>query len=371
MRRRKACLTALGAAAMVSTTHAAAGDWTADENGCKAWNTRPALKETVAWTGACVDGFADGRGQLRWTVNGKPTLTYEGDMKAGRRSGQGVMTTALGVRYEGGFLDDVYAGQGTLHFPSGARSHGTFVGGRLDGACALTWPDGAKYDGECSAGRAEGSGTIEFANGDRYAGAMRSGRPSGQGRYQWARGDSYEGGFANGQSAGSGVYRFADGSRYEGGFTGGQPAGRGRLEMADGLGYDGTFEAGVPTAPGSFFKTGAAAPENSPQQRAKLSLPYAKPQSLSSFREFGAVGMVCRKMTRPQLPAVFWKGQAVYRAVAVVREGRVVEVEISAQRPGVDPTAQKAFLTSIHRAMESYDCPGNHVFEQQFMFSTN
>ena len=370
MRNAKSWLIALGATAVgMATPHASAGDWAADPNGCKVWSARPAMKEAVEWSGACVDGFAEGKGTLRWTVNGQPTSTYEGDMKAGRRSGQGVLTLAQGFRYEGSFRDDVYAGQGSMSAPAGWTYRGEWVAGRLDGACTMNWPDGARYEGECKSSRPEGPGRMAFANGDRYAGTLRAGRPAGHGRYDWAGGDSYEGAFVAGDPVGAGVYRFADGSRYEGSFGGGVPAGRGRLETAGGLGYEGLFESGAPGASGVFFKAGAPAPEDSQQLRQQLSLPYAKPQAIAAFRQYATVGMVCRKMARPEVPPVKWKGQALYRAVATVRDGRVVDVEMRPGNSGIDPSAQKAFTASIQRALASYDCPGNHVFEQEFLFA--
>lgn len=372
MRMKPFLLKALAAvAALAAASEGAASEWIADDKGCKVLNPRPAPNETVAWSGACRDGFADGKGQLRWVVNGQPSSTYDGEMKAGRHSGQGVLTTARGLRYEGGFLDGAYAGQGSLTYPSGSTYRGEFVAGRGEGACTLTWPDGTRYDGECKAGRPDGAAQIQFANGDRYAGAMRAGWPSGQGRYAWTRGDSYEGAFLAGKPVGAGEYRFADGSRYAGSFSDGQPSGRGRLELPDGLGYEGNFEQGIPTTPGAFFKVGGASPEDSLQQRMRLSLPYAKPQSLSAFTPYANAGMICRVMGRPQLPVVNWKGQALYKMVGTVRNGRVVAIEVTSLRAGVDPVVQKELVASIERAVKTYDCPGDHVFEQEFQFALN
>ena len=64
----------------VSVTDAAAGDWAAVSDRCKVWNPYPAGGETIRWTGACKDGFADGRGTLEWQRGGK---TYERDGENG------------------------------------------------------------------------------------------------------------------------------------------------------------------------------------------------------------------------------------------------------------------------------------------------
>ena len=38
----------------------------ADKNGCKIANPSPKPSETVAWSGGCKDGFADGNGIMQW-----------------------------------------------------------------------------------------------------------------------------------------------------------------------------------------------------------------------------------------------------------------------------------------------------------------
>lgn len=401
MKNQRACLTALCATAVaVAAPDASAREWAVDTNGCKVWNTQPALKEAAEWRGACVDGFAEGKGQLRWTVSGQPTRTYEGDMKAGRRSGQGVQTDSSGVRYEGGFRDDVYAGQGSLHHPVGASSRGTFVAGRLEGACTLSWPDGARYEGACESGREEGQGKIDFKNGDRFAGTLHAGQPAGQGHYHWARGDVYEGGFAGGQPAGFGIYRFADGSRYEGDFYDGLPSGSGRMELADGVGYEGNFVAGRLASPGVFFKTDAAAPKDSPQLRKKLNRPYAtptiyRPGSPLATLNFASpdapprparmttvappaparparittAAAFCSQMGRPDMPPVNWAGTALLRVVAETKGGRVRVISVEPTLTPPNAVAEGKLVDAVKKAVnETYVCSGEHVFEQEFSF---
>lgn len=42
------------------------GDWIVDAKGCKVWNAHPLGDESVAWSGSCKDGYADGPGVLQW-----------------------------------------------------------------------------------------------------------------------------------------------------------------------------------------------------------------------------------------------------------------------------------------------------------------
>lgn len=79
--------------------------------------------------------------------------------------------------------------------------------------------------------------------------------------------------------------------------------------------------------------------------------------------------MVCTKMGTPEMPAVNWSGTALYKAVATVKAGRVTSVEISAQSGGVDRKAQRMLIAAIESTLrETYECPGDHVFEQEFQF---
>ncbi|MFY8117295.1 MAG: ABC transporter substrate-binding protein [Roseateles sp.] len=80
-------------------------------------------------------------------------------------------------------------------------------------------------------------------------------------------------------------------------------------------------------------------------------------------------GMVCTKMGKPEVPAVNWSGEALYRATATVKAGRVVGVEIASLRGGVDRRAQRALIQAISDTLkDTYECPGDHVFEQEFQF---
>lgn len=353
----------------------AAGEWVEDGKGCKVAAQRGAANERVEWSGACRDGLADGRGQLRRFVDGTPSSTYDGDMKAGRASGQGVLTTSAGVRYEGGFLDDLYAGAGRQTDAKGRIQQGTFTAGKLEGPCVLVWERGLRYDGVCKAGSADGPGTMQFTNGDRYTGDVKFGVLHGRGRYVWARGDAYEGSFSSGVLAGNGEYQFADGGRYVGAFNGNRPSGQGRAVLADGLGYEGVFERGVPTGAGSFFKPGQAALPDSKENRALLSLGYADPQLAFVFSVQAqrparvTAAQVCRTMGRPQLPPLNWKGDALYEAMVEVKDSHVVSVALKALKPISNPTAQTGVEGAIEQAIrQTYDCPGNHVFVQQFQF---
>ncbi len=80
--------------------------------------------------------------------------------------------------------------------------------------------------------------------------------------------------------------------------------------------------------------------------------------------------MVCTKMGKPEAPSITtWSGEALYKAVATVKAGRVASVEVTPLRGGVDRKAQRAMVAAITQTLQdTYECPGDHVFEQEFQF---
>ena len=85
----------------------AAGDWiTASNQPCKIWNPQPQPNESVTWSGGCKDGFASGKGVLKWTENGKPDAEFDGTYANGKRNGAGTLITPDGQRASGIWSDD-------------------------------------------------------------------------------------------------------------------------------------------------------------------------------------------------------------------------------------------------------------------------
>ena len=60
----------------------------------------------MTWSGPCEDGFASGKGILRWTEDGRPDAEFDGQYAKGKRNGPGVMITPDGQRIEGEWEDD-------------------------------------------------------------------------------------------------------------------------------------------------------------------------------------------------------------------------------------------------------------------------
>lgn len=178
-----------------------AAGWTeAEGSRCKLWNWCPNGQETVTWSGACVDGFADGAGVNQWFHAGALVERYEGTMRAGKVDGRGSNTFATGERYEGQWRD-----------------------GQRHGRGVLVNADGSRYEGEWRDNAASGRGVMTWANGDRYEGDWRDDRRTGRGLYIWSSartyegdGSWYEGEFEDGRFAGLGILYFKSGDWYKG-----------------------------------------------------------------------------------------------------------------------------------------------------------
>lgn len=135
-----------------------------------------------------------------------------------------------------------------------------------------------------------------------------------------------------------------------------------------------------PFVPPPEFQVTAPAPPAPPMQSTQVAPPAtdiirpqpaptpAAPPAAPKPTKITA-GMVCTKMGKLEAPAVNWSGEALYKAVATVKAGRVTGVEITALRGGVDRKAQRTLTQAIvQHLQETYECPGDHVFEQEFQF---
>ena len=78
-------------------------------------------------------------------------------------------------------------------------------------------------------------------------------------------------------------------------------------------------------------------------------------------------GMVCTRMGKPELPAVNWAGDALFRVQATVRAGRVAATEFTVLSGVMDPKTRRALQSAIANTLrDTYECPGEHRFEQEF-----
>ena len=144
---RNLVLTAVMTIASVTCGNAQAPAWTVDSKGCKIWNSTPKSSETASWSGACVGGFADGKGMLFWSLKGEPEEFFLGDLKRGHYDGYGLQVWPSGDRYEGNYRSDQAHGQGTYRTQDGGIISGQWVNGCLR-ANGRVWTVGANAS-EC------------------------------------------------------------------------------------------------------------------------------------------------------------------------------------------------------------------------------
>ena len=128
------------------------------------------------------------------------------------------------------------------------------------------------------------------------------------------------------------------------------------------------FQVTAPAPPAPAIQSTQVAPPAVAEIRpAPAPAPAAPPAAPRPAKV--TAGMVCTKMGKPDMPSVNWSGEALYKAVATVKQGRVTAVEITSLRGGVDRKAQRALLQAIEATLrDTYECPGDHVFEQEFQF---
>jgi hypothetical protein len=131
--------------------------WTTDsKTGCRVWNARPLRSESVTWSGACGNGYAQGQGVEQWYEDGK-----------------------LGNRLEGEFHDGMIR-RGNVTYPNGDHYDGDLNGGRSGHGIYISM-NGVRYEGEWRDDKRNGRGVLNWPNGDRYEGDFRDGKANGHG----------------------------------------------------------------------------------------------------------------------------------------------------------------------------------------------
>ncbi len=139
------------AIAMTAFTATAADDdekYITDQNGCRVVNPAPRAEETVTWTGACRDGYTDGKGVLQWYQSGVADEKYEGEMARGYAEGVGAMTHIDGGRYEGEWKASRQEGEGSYFAPDGSVYKGGWKNGKPHGYGSYRTPEGKVLRGQ-------------------------------------------------------------------------------------------------------------------------------------------------------------------------------------------------------------------------------
>ena len=151
--------------------------WIEDgKTGCKIRNPAPQPRESVAWSGACPNGIAEGTGVLQWFDDARPTDRYDGEMRDGWENGRGIATsTVIADRYEGQWRDGWRHGQGVYSFANGDLYEGDWFEGLRTGRGTMVWADGARYEGEWLDSKPDGPGIYTDAADAQFSGSWSAG----------------------------------------------------------------------------------------------------------------------------------------------------------------------------------------------------
>lgn len=175
---------------------------------CRIATPQPVPSGTLAWNGACKDGYAEGKGTLLWSAD-RNTYIIEGTLVRGEVSGEAKLKTRAGV-YIGTLRQGIPHGQGYFEY----ANHGG-------------WYEGAIVDGKY-----EGTGIFLAADRSRYTGYWKAGKRHGFGEETFGLGGSYKGQWENDVFHGRGTITYAgSGRQYEGEFREGRIAGLAPLEV--------------------------------------------------------------------------------------------------------------------------------------------
>ena len=161
--------------ALPSLAQTTKSEWIADsKTGCKIWNSSPKPNETIAWSGDCKIGLAQGRGVLQWFLDGKRGDRYEGEYRGGQANGRGVYTYTDGSHYDGEWREGRRNGRGVFTFTNGNLYDGEFKDGNFNGRGVFTFADGNRYVGEFKDNKVNGTGIL-VVGGKTYSGSWTNG----------------------------------------------------------------------------------------------------------------------------------------------------------------------------------------------------
>jgi hypothetical protein len=204
--------------AFLSVCHAAPAaepDWYGEAN-CRIAPLEPHPRgDFVKWSGACKDGYADGKGTLAWHEFGHAGRTLEATLVRGAVSGEGTLIDERGT-YIGTLRSGVPHGEGYFKYADGkALYEGGIANGQRDGTGINIDRDRSRYEGQWKNDRRDGYGKEVFALGGSYEGQWKDDKFEGQGAIVYAgSGRRYEGQFRDGHVADSAATEKAERGEY-------------------------------------------------------------------------------------------------------------------------------------------------------------
>ncbi len=210
------------------------GEWKQIKNqsNCLVWNPAPGPNEKVSWTGPCVNGTAEGEGEMAWTSlkDGQWTKgsRYVGMMKAGRQHGRGKSIYSNGDTREANFLNGDINGDVIYLWTNGDSYLGEWKGSEPHGyGVHISASSRRRYEGEWVNGNFYGHGRMFWKDGDTYEGAWVDDKLEGRGKFIEKGDSTFIGHYRNNKRNGYGVSLKLDGSTYKGAWKDNKRHGRG------------------------------------------------------------------------------------------------------------------------------------------------
>ena len=136
--------------------------------------------------------------QIVTVVDG--TVHYIGQMKHGKRNGQGkYIDVSENVEYDGEWLDDNVHGSGAIrNTVNGLTFIGQFKHNELSFG-TMVWPNGSTYTGSFEKYEMHGNGKLEWPTGEGYEGEFTHGKITGYGIYTDPKGVVHKGDYVDGK----------------------------------------------------------------------------------------------------------------------------------------------------------------------------
>ena len=147
---------------------------------CKVFTNNNYQNRSFSWSGNCVDGYADGYGELEILENGRTILGIVGSLTKGKLEGKASLQFMVdGDLYEGSFQSSIIHGKGHFYNDDGDHYEGEYKRGIRSGYGVYWYPPESpllKYEGEWRNGQQEGVGKLYHRNGKTEKGIFQAGR---------------------------------------------------------------------------------------------------------------------------------------------------------------------------------------------------
>ena len=137
---------------------------------CAIWDPSHLPDRSVAWSGSCVYGRANGEGILIWTREGDNLRSDTGLLQNGLRQGEWVEREASGNTEVGPYVDGIRQGRWILTTADASNNdgrvmQGLYFNGKTDGPWEVSWPSGETLLNTYEGGVLSGPSIRRFSRG--------------------------------------------------------------------------------------------------------------------------------------------------------------------------------------------------------------